>query len=59
MIGSASIFAALLWLTWPMGNHGLWLAFTAFLALRGLFQALLLPRLTDKIGEDPDLVSAR
>lgn len=40
-----AIYAALLWLTSPLGNHGLWLSFTIFLALRALGQWLMVPRL--------------
>ncbi len=45
MLGAALGYAALLWLTWPLGNDGLWLSFTAFLVLRALFQLALIPRL--------------
>lgn len=48
MLGAAVVFAASLWLSWPLGNHGLWLSFTIFLAVRAIFQAALLPR---KIGQ--------
>ena len=45
MAGAALGYAGLLWLTWPLGNHGLWLSFCGFLILRALFQLALLPRL--------------
>ena len=45
MAGAALVFAGALWLTWPLGSHGLWLSFTIFLVARALFQAALLPRL--------------
>ena len=32
MIGAALILAVALWLTWSMGNNGLWISFTLFLA---------------------------
>ena len=35
MLWSAAGFAALAWLLRPLGNHGLWLAFLGFTALRG------------------------
>lgn len=38
-------YAALLALTAPLGNHGLWLAFTLFFVVRAAGQALALPRL--------------
>ena len=43
---SAIVFAISLWLTWPLGNHGLWLSFVLFLATRAILQAVLLPRAT-------------
>jgi multidrug resistance protein, MATE family len=39
-------YALLLLVTGPLGNHGLWLAFSLFLVSRAAGQALLLPRLT-------------
>ncbi len=46
MVVASLLYAALLWLTWPLGNQGIWLSFTAFLAIRAVLQALWLPRLT-------------
>lgn len=46
MAGAAAIYALALWLTWPLGSHGLWLSFTLFLATRAALQIALLPRLT-------------
>ncbi|MGB7407060.1 MAG: MATE family efflux transporter [Pontixanthobacter sp.] len=43
MLAAAMVYAAALWLTWPMGNHGLWLSFTLFLIARAAFQAAWLP----------------
>ncbi|TFI56969.1 MATE family efflux transporter [Sphingomonas parva] len=40
-----AVYAALLLVTGPLGNHGLWLAFALFLAARAAAQAALLPRL--------------
>lgn len=48
MAGSALAFALCLWLTWPMGNAGLWLSFTLFLAVRALLQLAMLPRLMQR-----------
>lgn len=45
MLGASLLFAFALWATWPLGNNGLWLSFTLFLATRALLQAALLPRL--------------
>jgi len=45
MAAAFGIYAALLLATGPLGNHGLWLAFTIFLVVRAAGQALLLPRL--------------
>ena len=45
MAGAALVYAALLWLTWPLGNHGLWLSFCVFLAARAVLQRLMTPRL--------------
>jgi MATE family multidrug resistance protein len=45
-MGAAFAFYGLLLLaTGPLGNHGLWLAFTLFLVARAAGQMLLLPRL--------------
>lgn len=44
ILGASVVFAASLWLTWPLGNQGLWGSFVLFLAVRALFQAALLPR---------------
>ena len=45
MVGAAVGYGALLWLTWPLGNNGLWGSFIAFLVLRALFQLAMMPRL--------------
>ena len=45
MIGAAAVYGALLWLTWPLGNDGLWGSFIAFLVLRAIFQLAMMPRL--------------
>ncbi|MEW4448351.1 MATE family efflux transporter [Qipengyuania sp. JC766] len=44
MLGSVLVFVASLYLTWPIGNHGLWLSFTLFLAVRAGFQLAYLSR---------------
>ena len=46
MIAAALLYAALLWLSWPLGNDGLWLSFALFLAARAAFQAVQVRRLT-------------
>lgn len=38
-------YGVMLWLTTPLGNHGLWLSFTVFLIIRAMGQFLLTPRL--------------
>lgn len=45
MFGAATVYALMLWLTWPLGNHGLWLSFTVFLVARAALQMLCMPRL--------------
>ena len=48
MAAAFAVYALLLVATGPLGNHGLWLSFSIFLAVRAAGQALLLPRLTRK-----------
>lgn len=45
MAAAFAVYALGLWLTQPLGNHGLWLSFTVFLVVRALGQAVMLPRL--------------
>ena len=45
MVVAVVLYAALLLLAAPLGNHGLWLAFTLFLLARAAAQAALLPRM--------------
>jgi MATE family multidrug resistance protein len=45
MAAAFALYGALLLAAGPLGNHGLWLAFTLFLVARAAGQALLLPRL--------------
>ncbi|WP_324696295.1 MATE family efflux transporter [Novosphingobium aerophilum] len=45
MLAAMAGYALLLWLLHPLGNHGLWAAFTMFFVIRGLGQAVVLPRL--------------
>ena len=42
MVGASIVYAAALWLTWPLGSQGLWLSFCLFLAARMVFQLALL-----------------
>ena len=46
MAWSFAAYAAALWLTAGLGNHGLWLSYVAMFVARGAAQALLLPGLT-------------
>ncbi|WP_100259309.1 MATE family efflux transporter [Qipengyuania seohaensis] len=48
MAGAAAAFALSLWLTWPMGAHGLWLSFTLFLGVRAVLQLGAVPCLLDR-----------
>lgn len=55
MIVSLSIYgAALFFLVEPMGNHGLWLAFSIFMVARGVTLGVLFPRLSRLIEQGPD-----
>ena len=45
MAGAALGYGVMLWLTWPLGNHGLWTSFIGFLVLRAGLQLALMPRL--------------
>lgn len=45
MLAAMVLYLVLLWLLHPIGNHGLWIAFTLFFVARGTAQALVLPRL--------------
>ncbi len=43
MLIALALFFLIWWLLTPFGNHGLWLSILAFLALRGVVQALAYP----------------
>lgn len=43
MAAAVALYGLLLLVTGPLGNHGLWLAFSLFLLVRAAGQALLLP----------------
>ncbi|MFZ5720426.1 MAG: MATE family efflux transporter [Pseudomonadota bacterium] len=45
MAAALAVFVMLLFALSPLGNHGLWLAFTLFFVVRAAGQAILLPRL--------------
>jgi len=45
MAAAFTAYGVMLWLTAPLGNHGLWLSFTIFLLIRAAGQFLLTPRL--------------
>lgn len=59
MAAALGLFLVVLLVAAPLGNHGLWLAFTLFFAARGAGQALLLPRLARGMTESPDAGSVR
>ena len=50
MLGTMAVamtcYLLLLWLLGPLGNHGLWAAFTVFFVVRSAGQFVVLPRLT-------------
>lgn len=46
MAAAIAAYALLLFAAAPLGNHGLWLAFSLFLVARAAGQAAMLPRLT-------------
>ena len=52
MAGAAATFALSLWLTWPMGAHGLWLSFALFLGVRGVLQLGAVPYLLGREFRD-------
>ena len=52
MVAAFACYAALLLAAGPLGNHGLWLAFTLFLVARAAGQALMLPRLQRRTFDD-------
>lgn len=43
MLPAVGVFFAVWWLTLPLGNTGLWIAYLSFMAGRGIFQALRMP----------------
>ncbi|MEP9352375.1 MATE family efflux transporter [Xanthobacter sp. KR7-65] len=45
MLAALAVYLLAWWALQPLGNHGLWLAFLAFLLARGVLQALRLPAL--------------
>ena len=45
MLPAVALYFLVWWLTLPLGNTGLWSAYLAFMAGRGLFQALRMPAL--------------
>ena len=52
MAVSLAVFAAALWVLIPgLGNHGLWLAFSLFMAVRALTLGFFYPRLERRVGE--------
>ena len=53
MVIAIGVYGVLLVAAEPLGNHGLWLAFSFFLLARAASQALLLPRLERRTFEGP------
>lgn len=47
---SAATYTLCVWLTWSMGNHGLWLSLMLFNAARGLSQAAFYPRIARSLA---------
>ncbi|EDL47814.1 MATE family efflux transporter [Erythrobacter sp. SD-21] len=45
MIGAAVVYALSLWVSWPLGSHGLWLSFSLFLVARAGLQVAFMPGL--------------
>ena len=45
MAGAAGAYGIALWLSWPLGAHGLWLSFVVFLLVRAALQLVLMPRM--------------
>lgn len=52
MLVAMAAYVGLLFALAPMGNHGLWLAFTLFFVVRAGGQAAMLPRLTRRSFSD-------
>jgi MATE family multidrug resistance protein len=52
------VFLPVWFVTRDLGNHGLWLAFTAFMILRGLGMHLWFNRLKDTLIADPTIPAA-
>ena len=48
MVGAAFVYGVALWLTWPLGSHGLWLSFCLFLIARAALQIAFMPGLLKK-----------
>lgn len=49
MLVAIGCYVATLWLAKPLGNHGLWLAFTIFFVIRAAGQFAVLPMLMSRI----------
>ena len=45
MVGAAVVYGVSLWLSWPLGSHGLWLSFSLFLVARATLQLAFIPGL--------------
>ncbi len=45
MVGAVSAYGVALYVTWPLGSHGLWLSFCLFLIVRAALQLAFMPGL--------------
>ncbi|MCV0384316.1 MAG: MATE family efflux transporter [Erythrobacter sp.] len=48
MVAATAVYAASLWISRDWGNDGLWFSFVLFLAIRAVFQAVLVRRLASR-----------
>lgn len=51
MVISVAVYGAVLWAFWNWGNHGLWIAYMALNATRGVAMALFYPRIPASLKE--------
>ncbi|MGE5952717.1 MAG: MATE family efflux transporter [Qipengyuania vulgaris] len=48
MVGATVVYGVSLWLSWPLGSHGLWLSFSLFLVARAALPVAFMPGLLRK-----------
>ena len=48
VVGATVVYGVSLWLSWPLGSHGLWLSFSLFLVARAALQVAFMPGLLRK-----------